>query len=222
MQNCWLRKQGRASCIIFFAGWGMDPTPFRDIDVRDHDLFMVFDYSRMERGDFQDFPTGSYEDLHLVAWSMGVWAAAYALAGQEKRFTTATAVNGTLSPIDATRGIEPGAFTDMVNNFSAPALHAFYKSMFTDQAEAERFFRNRPQRSEHNILHELVCLGRYYDQRKPVNNIFGRKIVGSRDRIFPARNQLRSWGRDKCSLIRAPHFPFYGLPSWDFIIAQDS
>jgi biotin synthesis protein BioG len=222
MQNSWLHKQDRNSCIIFFGGWGMDPTPFQDIEVLAHDLLMVYDYSRLEPWNFRDFPAGSYEHLHLVAWSMGVWAAAYAVAGQEKHFATTTAINGTLSPIDDTRGIERKAFADMISGFSPPVLHAFYESMFTDPAETGRFLRNRPQRPEENILHELVSLGRYYDHLQPVDNIYGRIIVGSRDRIFPARNQLRSWGRDKCSIIKAPHFPFYQWSSWDHIISAET
>lgn len=200
----------------------MDPTPFQDIEILAHDLLMVYDYSRMEPWDFHGFPAGTYEHLHLVAWSMGVWAAAYTFAGRRQYFTSATAINGTLSPIDDTRGIERKAFARMISNFSAPVLHAFYESMFTDPAETKRFLCHRPKRTAEDILHELVRLRGYCGQRRPGFDIFGRKIVGSRDRIFPARNQLRSWGRDQVAVIKAPHFPFYGWSSWDRIVATET
>ncbi|MDH3329054.1 MAG: DUF452 family protein [Desulfobulbaceae bacterium] len=219
MQICWLTKQNRTSCILFFGGWGMDPNPFRDIPVHFHDLLMVYDYSRPEQQNIAQL-ADSYEQLHLVAWSMGVWAAAFSMAGQVKRFTTATAINGTLSPIDDRYGIEPKALTNMIVSFSSQNLQNFYKSMFTSREEADRFLRNRPQRPEGDILNELIILKKNYDDHGTANNIFGRKIVGSRDRVFPARNQVRSWGRDQCSIIRAPHFPFYGWSSWDIILTE--
>lgn len=219
MQTCWLTKQNRNSCILFFGGWGMDPNPFQDIPVHFHDLLMVYDYSRLEQQNIAQL-AGSYEQLHLVAWSMGVWTAAFSLARHAARFTTATAINGTLSPIDDRAGIERKALQNMIVSFSSQSLQNFYESMFTSRKEAERFLRNRPQRSEGDILNELVILKKNYDDHGLANNIFGRKIVGSRDRIFPARNQVRSWGKDQCSIIRAPHFPFYGWSSWDSILAD--
>jgi len=200
----------------------MDPHPFGGLSVQAHDLFMVYDYSLMEPWKFHDFPAGSYEQLHLVAWSMGVWAAAYSFTGQEKIFATATAINGTLAPIDDACGIDRNAYDDMIDTFSPTVLHAFYESMFTDPGETARFLRNRPQRTEEDILHELVQLRSSSQGGQPVDNIYSRIIVGSRDRVFPARNQLRSWGRDRCTIIKAPHFPFYKWSVWDRIISAET
>ena len=196
----------------------MDPVPFRDIPVYGHDLLMVYDYTRLRQSDLQGLSLDIYKQLHLVAWSMGVWAAGYLLAGQEYNLTTATALNGTLTPIDDRFGIGCRAFQDMVRTFSTQTLGEFYDSMFAEQKEAKRFKRCKPQRSQDDIFHELVALQRHYAEHGPADNIYGRKLVGSRDRIFPARNQVRSWGKGRCTVINAPHFPFYGWPSWDTVI----
>lgn len=211
-------KQGRNSCILFFAGWGMDPRPFRQIPVSGHDLLMVYDYSVLSPSEEIEKSLAVYKHLHLVAWSMGVWAAAVILAGRTGKLASATAVNGTLLPIDAQCGIDPDAYAAMIDNFSLPTLHAFYASMFSSPEEEKTFFNRLPARPFNNILDELVQLKQYYTAQRRVEDIFDYHIVGSRDRIFPARNQVRCWGRDRCTIIRAPHFPFYEWPAWDRII----
>jgi biotin synthesis protein BioG len=219
MQQTWLQKKNRTSCILFFAGWGMDPEPFLDMAVHDHDLLMVYDYGSLEPWSFRETVTGEYRRIHLVAWSMGVWAAAYCLTGKHGRLASATAINGTLRPIDDRCGIDRRDYARMREGFSRTMLHDFYASIFTDPAERERFLRNRPRRDVTNIFHELVQIERYYMELKQVPDIFDRRIAGSRDRIFPVRNQVRCWGREQCTVLKIPHFPFYGWPSWDHFVA---
>lgn len=217
MQTDWLAKQGRKSCIIFFGGWGMDPNPFKNIPIQTHDLLMVSDYSAPAKLDLQDL-SESYEQIHLIAWSMGVWAAPFFIGDQTQIITTATALNGSLFPIDDKKGINRSIFKNMINNFSSQTLHDFYANMFTDSREKDRFFENLPRRTKDNIGHELAQLWKHYDTHGPAKNIYDKKIIGSRDRIFTARNQVRCWGKEQCSITKAPHFPFYTWSSWDRII----
>ncbi|GBE53735.1 hypothetical protein BMS3Bbin14_02237 [bacterium BMS3Bbin14] len=218
MRTCWLTKRHSSSCLLFFAGWGMDPEPFRIIPSQDYDLVMVYDYRDLQLPDLDALPA-DYRHLHLVAWSMGVWAAGLLLAEKREIFTTATAVNGTLTPIDDQCGIDDRTFTGMIDTFSEASQEQFYSAMLSDRAAAERFRAHRPRRRPENVLAELVSLRQAYRQHGPARDIFARKIVGSRDRIFPARNQVRSWGKENCTVIKAPHFPFYGWQSWDHLLA---
>jgi len=196
----------------------MDPHPFEMIPSPNHDLVMVYDYRDLMLPELDDLLGETYENLHLVAWSMGVWAAGFLPLEIRNRFASTTAVNGTLTPIDKRYGIDPAAFTNMIETFSSASLEQFYLSMFTERTEAEQFLAHRPQRSPAMILEELICLRNSYETHGPARDIFTRKLVGSRDRIFPARNQIKSWGRDRCIVIKAPHFPFYGWPGWDHLI----
>jgi pimeloyl-[acyl-carrier protein] methyl ester esterase len=215
MHSCWLAQQkGASSCILFFSGWGMDPTPFRIVPAVGHDLLMFHDYREMDRDRIGDMIPAGYRQLHLLAWSMGVWAAGFLLEPFRDRFASAAAVNGTVTPIDDRRGIGAGAYEEMLGNFSPKTLDAFYQSMFTDRRESENFLRNRPRRPLDTILEELVVLRRAYLEHGPAQDIFTRKIVGSRDRIFTARCQVRAWGRDNCTVLPLPHFPFYAMPDW--------
>jgi len=219
MQTCWITKKGHPSCIIFFAGWAMDPIPFRLLPAGRHDLLMVYDYRALEEKNIADLVPPAYRVLHLVAWSMGVWAAGSLLGPFRSRFSTRVAVNGTLTPLDDRGGIGQQPFEAMINGFSAAALENFYRSMFDDGREASAFLVNRPQRAPEELLAELVALRSACLERGPAEDIFTRKLVGTRDRIFPARNQVRSWGSQSCSTFSGPHFPFYGQTGWDNLIS---
>ena len=197
----------------------MDSIPFRSIPAIDHDLLMVYDYRQIDPTAIIKL-TGQYDSLHLVAWSMGVWIAGSFFSDYKDRFTSSMAINGTLNPIDDQYGIPVKAFDTMISDFSSPVLDEFYRDMFDQQDQTEQFFYNRPHRSTESILTELQTLRRLYTEHGPGHDIFDRKIVGNRDRIFPARSQLRSWGKENCKRIQAAHFPFYNWSSWDLITSQ--
>lgn len=195
----------------------MDPAPFRAIPATDHDLLMAYDYRQVEPSTLLTL-TKQYDTLHLLAWSMGVWIAGKFFAGCRDRFASATAMNGTLTPVDDHCGIPPTAFAAMIRAFSPATLDGFYRDMFDREDQAARFLHNKPCRSPKSMLTELQTLRQLYETLGPGEDIFNRKLVGSRDRIFPARSQLHSWGKKNCERIKAAHFPFYDWSSWDRII----
>lgn len=217
MQAHWLSQKNSSSCILFFAGWGMDPTPFTVAATGRHDLLMVYDYRQSDLADLPDL-TAEYQDLHLVAWSMGVWVAARLFEKRRELFTSATALNGTLNPVDDRCGIPVKTFDDMIGSFSNVALEMFYTNMFDELGEAKLFLQNRPQRPPDEMRQELAVLRDAACSYPPGRDMYANKIVGSRDRIFPARSQIRSWGKENCTIRRIPHFPFYGNFCWDDLI----
>ena len=221
MKTGWLNQQGNTSCILFFTGWGMDPAPFQQIPVRDHDLLIIYDYTHIQPLDPVQLTGQSYKTLHLIAWSMGVWAAPFILQEVGEWFKTATAMNGTLTPIDDQCGIAEATYDTMIDHFSRTALEDFYTSMFTQDDAAEQFLSCRPKRSDQDLLDELRALKDHSIHYGPAPDCYRTKIVGSRDRVFSARNQVRCWGKDRCTLLKVPHFPFYSWPSWDTIITGE-
>ncbi len=202
-------RGSHSSCVLFFAGWGMDPAPFADISLPGHDLLLIYDYSQLERTVPSEMAGNRYDQLHLVAWSMGVWAAATVLDRGAAGFASTLAVNGTLTPIDDTRGLGTAVYDTMIHNLTPDTLHAFYDSMFAVSSEAARFRACRPHRCREDLRRELISLRDAYREFGPAPDIFTRKLVSSRDRVFPARNQLRAWGRENCILVKTGHFPFY-------------
>lgn len=217
MRTCWLSRTGQPSCLLFFAGWGMDPAPFRPLAPAGHDLLLFYDYRELDAPDPTALIPREYQQLSLLAWSMGVWVAGRLLAGCRQQLSTAVAVNGTLRPIDDRAGIPEQAYAEMLATFSPRALLDFYASMFVDQAGLEQFLANRPRRPVEEVRAELAALRAHYLAQGPAADIYSRHLVGSRDRIFAARAQVRCWGRERCHTFQGPHFPFYDLGWGDLL-----
>jgi hypothetical protein len=241
MKTCWLHQQENQDCLLFMAGWGMCPEPFQDIPAGSVDVLMLYDYRSMA---FEDISSAledlqrnlqenfqkkaPYRKIHLLAWSMGVWAASMLSRNDEffdSRLTTATAIGGTCHPIHDKLGIPEQNFANMAEQLSPAGLEAFQHSMFADEQEANRFtvsFR-KGKRSFEELQQELLALATVYTTYKvqpDVPNIYTSRIVTGRDQIFPARNQVRAWGRKKCRSLSLPHFPFYHWPSWSAMVEE--
>ena len=69
----------------------------------DHDLLICYDYQDLKL----DFDFSAYQQIRVVAWSMGVWVAERVLQGITLQ--SVTAVNGTGLPCNDSFGI-PYAF----------------------------------------------------------------------------------------------------------------
>ena len=70
----------------------------------DHDLLICYDYQDLTL----DFDFSAYQQIRVVAWSMGVWVAERVLQGITLQ--SATAVNGTGLPCDDGFGIPYAIF----------------------------------------------------------------------------------------------------------------
>ena len=212
MHGQWLQKKNNAGCILFMAGWGMGPEPFFSCVPNECDLFICYDYRELSLPDMDQF--ANYSHLELISWSMGVWVAAHLFSGLETMFSRAIALGGTLHPIDDNLGIPVAAFDATITELDAPRLDAFYASMFDNPAQAKTFMSNRPRRSVSSVQEELISLKQSIGRAGAVQDIFSLPIVTMRDRIFPARNQLRAWGKEKSEKKKWPHFPFYQDAFW--------
>ena len=217
MQLQWLNRDNNPDCILFMAGWGMGPEPFQDMAAGPVDVVMVYDYQNLEDCDLHSLlPQNSKCRIHLLAWSMGVWVAGRLLQDlfSPSTFSSTTAIGGTCRPIDDRYGIPCQVFDDMIHDFSPAVLNDFYSAMFDNTEQADQFLNYPPNRPEEELKKELVSLRAACRVMPEVPDIFQRRIVTTRDRIFPPRNQIRSWDRDNCESIALPHFPFYQWSSW--------
>jgi len=244
MKTHWLHQQGNQDCLLFMAGWGMCPEPFYDIPAGSVDVLMLYDYRNMDcedissalenlQGNLQE--KAPYRKIHLLAWSMGVWAASMLFANKTlsapgltppltSMFASTIAIGGTCHPIHDKLGIPENNFADMAERLSPARVKTFHRSMFTDKQEANRFTNSflKGERSFEKIRLELLALDTAYRRQPDVANIYTSRIVTGRDQIFPARNQVRAWGRKKCRTLSLPHFPFYHWPSWSAMVEEST
>lgn len=215
MQTIWLHQQQGKECLLFFSGWGMDPTPFAHLDNDRLDVCFVHDYRQL--APFSLDILSGYQQVHLVAWSMGVWVAGTFLTNAE-RLASGTALGGTLHPIDPNRGIPPERYHDLIATFGQQTLEDFYQAMFDDPAEVARFLAHKPQRSLPSLAEELKTFRQAFFDSGEGADIYSRRLVTKRDRIFSGRNQMRAWGKENAETLPWPHFPFFGLGSWRALI----
>ncbi len=192
------------------AGWGMGPEPFAGIKVSGADIFLCYDYREQISAPDRELFCG-YQQLHLVAWSMGVWVASWCFGGNDFSFVSAAAIGGTIHPIDDRRGIAAEFFIDMAENLDEQKICSFYDSMFTSPVQQKMFMKCRPRRSISSLRAELFNISTMVQAKnnRDMNDIYDLKIITLRDRVFSARNQLRAWGREKSVRMEWPHFPFY-------------
>ena len=196
--------------IVYFAGWG---TP---LDVVAHlilptnnNLLICYDYQDLTL----DFDFSAYQQIRVVAWSMGVWVAERVLQGITLQ--SATEVNGTGLPCYDRFGIHYAMFKGTLENLTENTRSKFeriscgYKVSF----EGYQQFSARPFSEIHQ---ELTALFAMIQQDKGTDLIHWTNTwISSRDKIFIPANQHQYWA-SRCAVqeIEGEHYVFSRFTHW--------
>lgn len=221
MRLHWQVREGHPRLLVFFNGWGMDERLLGLIDPpAGRDLLAVCDYTDLRGADEVRAAVARYPAADLVAWSMGVWAAA-TVFGAAACFDCAVAVNGTGRPIDDQYGIPASLFHATLDNFSERARDSFFRRMCDGRDACGEFLPHAPQRGVEDQRRELLALARDAAAGVPPPGPFTSAVVGSRDRIVPPENQSRYWqGAIPCRTLPLPHLPFSRRTTWPEILGE--
>jgi biotin synthesis protein BioG len=200
MKQQFITQRHRKRLLLFFAGWGADAHPFAHLCPSEADLLICYDYRTLC---FDYALLQPYEELHVVGWSMGVWAATQVLgraAAQQltlPKITASVALNGTPRPIDDHYGIPVPLYQATLDNLSAASLVKFRRRM-CGSAEAHRTFMTHcPQRPPEELGEELAAIQQLVaDDAAETRFAWKRAIVGTADAIVPPGNQWRFWTRE--------------------------
>lgn len=183
----------RDKLLIFFGGWSMDHGFVKNWEPDTHDILSVCDYTEPAPSiDLLEW-SNRYRSIDLVAWSLGVWMAAFMLQAEDRsRLGERVAVNGTLHPIDNELGIPGDIFSGTVENWSVEAMRQrFYRRICSKDALSSFPW---PERAPESQLLELMALEtRITANSQAMPGCFTRAVVSRNDRIFAADNQLRAW-----------------------------
>jgi len=215
MKTTWLRKEGAEELLLFFNGWGMDRR------IGDHllaeslsdgfqaDLLVCHDYRTLEPESALMSEASRYGSITVVAWSFGVWVAQHvALPPIE----CAIAINGTLHPVNAERGISPPVFQATLATYSEKSRNRFNRRM-CGSGEAHTIFASMsPDRSADDQREELGRLQEHFLMEPPCGTAWGytHAIIGGRDLVVPSEHQYRAWkGLPQTVIADMPHFPFF-------------
>jgi hypothetical protein len=152
----------------------------------------------------------AYDEVDVVAWSMGVWMAAHVLTAAGIEPATAIAVNGTLHPVDAERGIAPQIFQGTLDGLSEPTLMKFRRRMCGGASGYKLFMEAAPQRTLDSLRTELAAIGRMYAEADGSAGAmrWDEAVVGDADAIFPTPAQQCAWSEAgvRQTPVSAPHY----------------
>lgn len=206
MKQHFIIRNNQKHLLLFFAGWGMDETPFLQIHPVGKDWMICYDYRSLE---FDASLLQGYSQITLIAWSMGVWAASQVMKQYPSLpISQSIAVNGTLYPIHETKGITPAIFEGTLQGLNEESLHKFQRRMCGSMADYKDFLTRAPQRSVNELKEELAAIQKQYLSLPPSDFAWQKAIIGKNDRIFLPDSQWLAWRNKTESLeyAEAAHY----------------
>ncbi|KAE9528463.1 DUF452 family protein [Testudinibacter aquarius] len=211
MQTEWLiSAENNPNLILYFAGWGTSPQLVKHWQLPpDTDLLLCWDYRHLSL----NADLSRYRTLHLVAWSMGVWAAEQTVA--DLPFATSVAINGTPCLIDDQVGIPQAIFEGTLDGFNDLTRTKFERRMCGKRELLQQYQAIAP-RPTNEIAQELAAVYQVFAHAKPAAIHWQKAIVGMQDQIFPTANQLNYWRQTDCEVIQLalPHFALAAFNTW--------
>lgn len=203
MKHQFVKKLESKRLLIIFAGWGMDANPLRHVSRPGYDTLVVWDYRELQ----MDWSiVARYDEIVLIAWSMGVYAAAMTIHSIDHLITSKIAVNGTLTPVDNLRGIPCAIFEGTAASLNDRNLHKFFRRMCGDRQTMNRFMSSAPQRPVGELVDELRAIYPEPWFANPKVARWDRAVIGRDDAIFPACNQQRAWTGTPMTVVDRPHY----------------
>lgn len=190
MKSKYVSRNSSDRLILIFAGWGMDWHLFSDLSRPGYDILIIWDYKDLS---FNWKPLSKYNEICLIAWSMGVFAASITIHEIEQRITTRIAINGTLVPIDEAYGISPAIWHGTLNALSPGTWRKFQRRMCSSAAQFEDYTTRASQRTIADIKEELIALETHTLFHADEIKRWDMAIVSLHDGIFPYTNQIRAW-----------------------------
>lgn len=206
MQKKYISRQpGCPRLLLIYAGWGMDWRPFRDLSLPGYDILVLWDYRDLT---FNWKPLMAYDEVCLVAWSMGVFAASVTIHELLPRITKRIAINGTLDPIHDSKGIPAAIYHGTINALAPGTLRKFYRRMCMNAQEFEAFHANQPKRTIAELSEELRAIETHYIFHVPQVQQWDLAVVSRHDAIFPTQNQVTAWRQfAPIQFMEAAHLP---------------
>lgn len=211
----WLIKKGAGQVIVFFNGWGMDASAVSHLET-DADVVMFYDYRILSHDNLPDLR--EYREVYVVAWSMGVWAAACVVPHFNVRPCWAVALNGTERPVDNLYGIPVKVYRLTEKGMNIRGREKFFSRMAVTDEERQFLKGRLPARELEDQCEELVLIEKQsYGCEKCYS--WNKVYVSEKDVIFPVENQLNWWqGKAPVTFLPGGHYPFAGFKEWEHIL----
>lgn len=216
----YLHRNNHPKCILFFNGWGMDENIIKHLVVSDnYDVIEIHDYHQFE---MPEIKLKQYNEIYVIAWSMGIWAAEHLLPLWNIQATKSIAINGTGLPCDDQFGIPVKVFVHTLNTWNEANRKKFMLRTMGGKTNYEDWISACPERESKNQQDELASIYHQLDEKKQASFHWDLALIGENDLIFNPLNQYAYW-KDKCSVkrINTTHFAFDIFKNFEEIINSD-
>jgi biotin synthesis protein BioG len=199
MKQVFTVYDGNPNLTIFFAGWGADETPFKSYRPIDRDYMICYDYRDL---DFDFTALKGYDDICIVGWSMGVWAASqimgkYMAEGKaidnKSHELYTIAYNGTPHPIDNLYGIPIDIYHKTTDGLTGASLNKFLRRMCGDADAYKAFLEVTPRRPIEELRDELINIEWQCKSLPRYPFPWMHVVISTEDKIIPPENQWRFW-----------------------------
>ena len=201
MRRHWLNRDGGPELTLVFGGWALGPGTFAPLSGGG-DVLVVDDYRSLD----DTLPeTGDYDAVWLLAYSFGVVSAAHWGAGHMLHCTRKVAVNGTLFPADAERGIAPETVAATADGLSIASFARFCRRAGVEGPPPEVDIS-----AAADELRAIAARGPATDPG------FDRIWISEIDRIIPTAAQTKAWADmgEAARPVPGPHQPFRAGQTW--------
>ena len=206
MQLDWLVHQGNSKIILLFLGWSCSSHTVRNFKMEGYDVLTICDYRNFTNSDLIPTILKNYREKAVIAWSFGVWAAAY-LSPQLSLCHPIIAVNGTPHPIDDKYGIPRRIFQVTLNGIEKGGMEKFCRNMYGWPVTEEEL----PNRTLPELIDELQTLNRLSQNSLPDLLQWNHAIISEQDTIFPPVHVMNYWNEKNVPVISwktGQHYPF--------------
>lgn len=218
----WLHQSKKDKCIVFMNGWGCDANPFEAMESNEYDVLMCYDYRDLLLPKEIERLFENYQEVHLIAWSLGVFVGNLLFYKWSNLFTSTLAINGSVQAIDNLKGIPAAVFQGTIDGLNEKSIEKFWLRMCGGKDNFELFKNRLPKRNIDEQKEELIVLQEVIQNHYMDWNVYQTAIIGSKDLIFPFENLLKGWSEQK-NLIQKedmPHFCFYDWNTWDDLMRE--
>jgi malonyl-ACP O-methyltransferase BioC len=187
----------------------MDWHPFRQLVAPGYDIAVIWDYRDL----MMDWSrVMKYDEVCVVAWSLGVFAASLTVHEIMPHVTKMIAINGTLDPIHERFGIAPAIYHGTINGLTPQSLRKFHRRMCTSAEQYERFHDDAPRRDFSELADELNAIESQTIFHVPQIERWDMALIGRHDAIFHAQNQLNAWrGKVPTRMMECGHLPDFNV-----------
>lgn len=177
--------------ILLFAGWGMSPEIFQSLSKPGYDIAVVWDYTDVS---FDPGQFGAYDEIVVVAWSMGVYYASMIMERYPLLpYTKKIAVNGTMRPFDGSTGIDPELFLKSAAGVSDGFVR-FYRRVCGGASAMASMMPVLPARDPEQMRGELMAIYEYVQTNSLAGTVVWDEVhISGRDMIFPPEAMKNAW-----------------------------